>query len=219
MPSGVSRWWNEDRIRWYERAAEHSCFHERLAEAIEAEIIDGTIAEAGCGLGYLSERLYRDGYDIAAYDIDHAVIERAIERSGLSIFRECDCYDIKEPYDYMIALFFGRITEGSNFDMLMKGVRKSLIYIIGGHSARHTSNESVDAFLLGRSCSYRSSCIELDFSQPFIDKTDAERFLSSYYSGKEREDKEKRIKPYGQYGYDYILENQKKLTIYRIEKE
>ncbi len=219
MSSGVSRWWNEDRMRWYERASELSCFHDHLAEMIENDIKDGITAEAGCGLGYLSEKLYRSGCNITAYDIDSTVLERARERSGLNIFRECDCYDIKDPCDYLIALFFGRITEGNNLEKLMRCVRRRLIYIIGGHSARHGTDDNVKDFLESRNINYSRSSIDLDFSQPLIDKADADRFLSEYYSGKEKEEKKKRIRPYGKYGYDYILDNPKKMTIYRIEKE
>ena len=74
------RWWNERKIDWYERASLFSDFHTLLSREIEPLINkDETILEFGSGLGYVSEILAKDGYNISSYDIDEMVIERAKE--------------------------------------------------------------------------------------------------------------------------------------------
>ncbi len=221
MSSEVRRWWSDDRIQWYERAAEHTDFHARLAAELSRIIPEGcSIAEYGCGLGYLAYELYKLGYDITAYDTDSEVLRKAEERTGLSIYEECDCYDISTSSDYAIAMFFGRITEEGNIERLMKPLKQGLIYITGGGSARHTAPSLVSGFLNDRKIPFSVRELELEFSQPLKDADDATAFLRTYYRNEELlKDKASNLKPYGRDGFEYILENRKELTIYTIRKE
>ena len=88
------KWWNDRKIEWYERASLFSDFHYLLSKEIEPLIDkDETILEFGAGLGYVSEILSKDGYNVSSYDIDEKVVERARKRSGLEI---CHTSDYRE---------------------------------------------------------------------------------------------------------------------------
>ena len=221
MSSEIKRWWNEDKIQWYERAAEHTDFHSRLAKELSSIIpAKSSIAEYGCGLGYLAYELYKLGYNVNAYDIDADAIKIAKERTNTDIYTESDCYELSSSSDYAIAMFFGRITEPGNIERLMKPVRHGLIYITRGGSARHTDPSLVSEFLNGRKLSFNIRELELEFSQPLENSEDASAFLKTYYRDEElRKDKMSHLKPYGKHGFEYIMENRKKLTIYTIRKE
>ena len=64
-------WWDDERIRWYDKAAVQTEFHSLLAKEIEKHISkEERILELGAGLGYVSEILMNDGYDLTASDND-----------------------------------------------------------------------------------------------------------------------------------------------------
>lgn len=221
MSSEIRRWWNDARIQWYVRAAEYTDFHLKLAKEL-CKIIpaESSVAEYGCGLGYLAYELYKLGYNITAYDIDADAIKKAKERTDLSIYAERDCYELNSSFDYAIAMFFGRITEPGNIERLMRPVRHGLIYITGGGSARHTAPSLVSEFLNGRKLSFSVRELDLEFSQPLKSSEEASAFLKTYYRNDELlKNKASNLKPYGRDGFEYILENRKKLTIYTIGKE
>ena len=54
-------WWDDEKIKWYERASVSTDFHQKLASELEKHISkDERITELGCGLGYVSEILMQE---------------------------------------------------------------------------------------------------------------------------------------------------------------
>ena len=220
MSLEVKPWWNENRIKWYERASKCSDFHKKLTKAIESMISkDDTILELGCGLGYCTELLYKDGFCISAYDIDASVIEEARMRSGLDIFRQGDSYKLDDNANTLLLVFFGKITKGNNFDIFSKLAKKTIIYVTGGGSLRHTSEKEVEEFLRGRRLRYEKQVQTIAFHQPLEDEIEVEEYLCSYYEGQTLEEKREKIKRLKSARYKYILENNKKIAIFKIDVE
>ena len=182
-------WWDEERIGWYDRAAEGTLFHRSLAGCLEKYISkDERILELGCGLGYVSELMHRDGYSIMATDNDPLAIENAVKRSALKIFSILDADGPIPETDTLLMIFFGRITEGNNLQRYLASAGK-IIYVISEHRGqsnelrkRPGEPESTIRFLESRgNVSYRHIPFEADFSQPLEDENDARRYIERMY--------------------------------------
>lgn len=219
MCSQVSKWWNDDRIMWYKRAAENSSFHKSISSYISRYITsDESIAELGCGLGYFTNEMDMRGYQINGYDIDNDAISFARNNFKKNIYTLKDCFSSDISADIAICIFFGKITHNDNFEKLSNIARKKLIYITGGGSERHIPTCEIDTFLKDRNTEFEKEETTIPFHQPFIDLDEAEQFLSTYYKGTSLEGKRRMIHPTEDERYRYILENNKKLTIYIIQK-
>ena len=219
MCSKVMPWWNEEKILWYKRAAECSSFHKILASCISKHIdISDSIAELGCGLGYFSDEIDSRGYHINGYDIDSNAIFFARKNFKKDIFDVKDCFSQDISADVAICIFFGKITRDDNYTKLSRIANKKLIYVTGGGSERHIPTVEIDEFLSSNNIKSRKEEITIPFHQPFIDKDESERFLKTYYKGNILEEKRNMVLPCDDERYKYILQNNKKLTIYIIEK-
>lgn len=209
-------WWSNDRIAWYERAARFSTFHKKIANVLYPMLKGKHVAEFGSGLGFLSEELCKLGLDINAYDIDKNAVDRAIERTGLSIYHVADCYDINEEFDVALAFFFGKITENDNLSRMTRNVKEKLIYVTNASSNRHTTPEFIAKFLDGKRIQYTISNLVMDFPQPIKDIDELNAFLSSYYDDKTIKEKKKTTIKVDNDEYPYLVENKKNLTIFEI---
>lgn len=220
MSSNIKLWWNNEKISWYIRAANRSDFHKSIICAISEFIPKSeSIADLGCGLGYLTNEFATEGYSIYGYDIDERAINKATEIHKRDIFKKCDCYTLDNVADNSIALFFGKLTEDKNYEILLRTSRKRLIYITGGGSKRRTSDDEIKRFLDSKGAVYRKKEITLSFDQPLIDKREADKFLVAYYTGTVLEYKKMMIEPYSDNEFHLILRNKKEITIYEINKE
>lgn len=218
MHSEVRAWWNERRIMWYKRAAEHCSFHSELASILSKSIEKNlSIAELGCGLGYFSNEMAKLGYDIKGFDIDPEAIDFAKDSFGSSLFEKRDCLTSSIKRDVAICIFFGKITRDDNFEKLSSVARDKLIYVTGGGSERHISTSEIDSFLESKGITPNKTEVTIPFPQPLLDEKECEEFLSTYYSGEIRDLKRKSIRKTDDERYKYILENNKKLTIYSIQ--
>ena len=166
-------WWDDERITWYERAAEASSFHKNIAEEIKAMIRkEDRIEEEGCGLGHIAQILAADGYDIKACDADRKAIERARKRSSLDIFSVRDFRDPLPYADVLLMIYFGRIAENDSLDRLLEAA-PAVIYILSHHRGQDTdmrakkSNvEETITYLDSKGASYETKTVTYDFSQP-----------------------------------------------------
>lgn len=216
-------WWDEERIRWYEKAAACSSFHRTLATEIEKHIAkDERILELGCGLGYAAEYLHNDGFCIKAADKDEVAIAEAKKRSHLSIFSTLDADAFIPCSDVLLMLFFGRIRENGNLDRFLGNTRK-IIYIISEHRGqsdelRKSSGEpeATISFLKSRK-DISFSCVRtaIDFPQPLDNEKDAERYIERMYGPERKTEYMKHLK-HAENGL--ILPNHKHISIFIIGK-
>ena len=216
-------WWDDERITWYERAAEASSFHKNIAEEIKAMIRkEDRIEEEGCGLGHIAQILAADGYDIKACDADRKAIERARKRSSLDIFSVRDFRDPLPYADVLLMIYFGRIAENDSLDRLLEAA-PAVIYILSHHRGQDTdmrakkSNvEETITYLDSKGASYETKTVTYDFSQPLISIEEAERYIARMY-GKENI---RAFLPFLEEGndYPYMLRNMKTSTIFTIRR-
>ena len=69
--------WTDQSMDWYEQAALHCDFHRQLARLIQP-CLSGcdTIADLGCGLGYLSMELAQNCQQMICLDVSEPALER-----------------------------------------------------------------------------------------------------------------------------------------------
>ena len=217
-------WWDEERIRWYRKAAEGSGFHRDLATAIEKHLDkNDRILELGCGLGYVSQILAEDGYRITATDNDNAALAEAEKRSGFEIFSYLDATGIIPESDVLLLLFFGRLTENGNFERYMRNTQR-IIYVISEHrgqsdNLRKRANEPEETlkWLEGqRGIRVKHYPFSSPFPQPLSSREDAKRYISRMYGN----DKIEKYMAYLKKTKEgFLLPNMKHSTIFTIDKE
>ena len=217
-------WWDEERIRWYDAAASYSSFHRALADDIERLIGNGgKILELGCGLGYVSELLYADGYDIRATDIDKEAIRSASGRTGLPIYSVLDAEGDLPLSDILLMVYFGRIAEKDSIGRLLESTGR-IIYILSHHRGQDTDRrirrsnvEATEEYLGNKGIAYSRIDVIHDFPQPLADEDDALRFISRMY-GEENADGYMAMLKAGR-GYAYELANRKISSIFDIRRQ
>lgn len=221
------RWWNERKIEWYERASLFSDFHTLLSREIEPLINkDETILEFGSGLGYVSEILAKDGYNISSYDIDERVIERAKERSGLDIYHTADYRDLDIRGDVVLTIFFGRLWSDDNLSSLLSRAKKRLISIHSLHTGQNDTIKSRKtpgleeslSFLKDKGLEAKGKEITIPFPQPLSSLEEAKLFIKESYPGKDVSLYLPYVKKTGDKTYPYILSNKKRMVILAIDK-
>ena len=221
------RWWNERKIEWYERASLFSDFHTLLSREIEPLINkDETILEFGSGLGYVSEILAKDGYNISSYDIDERVIERAKERSGLDIYHTADYRDLDIWGDVVLTIFFGRLWSDDNLSSLLSRAKKRLISIHSLHTGQNDTIKSKKtpgleeslSFLKDKGLEAKGKEITIPFPQPLSSLEEAKLFIKESYPGKDVSLYLPYVKKTGDKTYPYILSNKKRMVILAIDK-
>ena len=221
------RWWNERKIEWYERASLFSDFHTLLSREIEPLINkDETILEFGSGLGYVSEILAKDGYNISSYDIDERVIERAKERSGLDIYHTADYRDLDIWGDVVLTIFFGRLWSDDNLSSLLSRAKKRLISIHSLHTGQNDTIKSRKtpgleeslSFLKDKGLEAKGKEITIPFPQPLSSLEEATLFIKESYPGDDVSLYLPYVKKTGDKTYPYMLLNQKRMVILAIDK-
>lgn len=216
-------WWDDERIRWYERASSYSHFHSFLAEDIEKLLRKGQrIIEEGCGLGYIAEILANDGYDIKAMDIDSKAIRRAAERSRLDIFSVSDFNDPIPASDVLLMVYFGRIAETDCVERLLEAAPE-IIYVLSHHKGQDTDRrekkgniEVTMDYLERKGIHYERQIVTYDFSQPLLSMDDARDYIARMYGAQN-------IESYIPFleagtGYPYVLRNMKTSSIFMIRR-
>ena len=217
-------WWDDERITWYERAAEASSFHKNIAEEIKAMIRkEDRIEEEGCGLGHIAQILAADGYDIKACDADRKAIERARKRSSLDIFSVRDFRDPLPYADVLLMIYFGRIAENDSLDRLLEAA-PAVIYILSHHRGQDTDRrirrsnvETTEEYLRNKGVHYSRTDVIHDFPQPLVDAGDARRFIARMYGEENVEEYMPMLKAGRGYGYE--LENRKISSIFDIRRQ
>lgn len=208
-------WWNEEKIRFYSRAAKEGNFHSFLASIIKRHVKEKeTIAELGCGLGFLAHEL-----GAVAYDND--VMATAYVKAHFPELEvvTADCFSLEPVADVCVACFFGRITEEDNFQRMIRTCRKRLVYIVSEHCDADVCNwdagKKVEAFLRGRNIGYTMERHSLPFDQRFASDEEKDEFIRVNYTDRGREFR-RRIE-YTENGP--VMRNDKAFSLFVIERE
>lgn len=227
MPSFINKkWWNEEKIKWYERASLTSSFHSFIAQELSKRIdIDESIAELGCGLGHTAEILFKEGYNIKAYDIDKRAIKRAKKRSNLDIFEVKDCLSLDFESETVFSIFF------LHYDSLLAkkiidSKQNHFLFILKNESSiteKKKERKGLEEFLLKiKESNFEIKINELpeySFDQSFINLKEAKKFVSSYYKKNERKKAlSKVIKNEINISFPFLLKNTKKTKIIELKR-
>ena len=182
-------WWSDERIRLYEKAASASTFHKDLTKLIMAHLDkEDAIVELGCGLGYITHELSSNGFEVTGIDTDEKAIAFAKSRFPSSSFLLADAYTTPIVRDVALAVFFGRIREEDNLDVLLSSCTKKLIYIQNEHAGagetRFSRSLETVNYLRERCVKYTFSLERLSFNQPLSSKEEAESFIRENYKNR-----------------------------------
>lgn len=105
--------WNEQSVRWFRSASEHTRYNQKLAQLLLKYIpVGGSLCDIGCGAGLIDMELSPFFEEITCADISeaaiHAMEQIARERNIQNIKALCaDAAGLKDRWDTVIALFFG----------------------------------------------------------------------------------------------------------------
>ena len=215
----MNGFWTSERIGYYDRAAKDTSFHRFLASEIEQHISRGDrIIELGAGLGYVTEILWRSGYDIKGYDNCQAAVESANRRAGTDLVAYADADDIREGADVLLMLFFGNMS-------CVEGVRrytalaKKTIYVISAHSGyrwsdRKDRSAEVGLALEKAGATYGKKVLFHEFNQPLESMDDAARFFKTSYNSTKIPFLERSTDE----DHPLLFRNRKKMYMYLIER-
>lgn len=213
-------WWTEKHIAFYERAQEESPFTSQLADLIEP-CLTGSVAELGCGLGFMTDELRRRGHVVTGYDTDPLALAYARSHFPLSSFSGEDCYSLKDVADTSLAVFFGRPTVDDNLTRLMDTCTQRLVYIANEHADAaqcgwHVS-ASTEAFLKDKGCRFTAKRCSLSFDQPLLDEEELAEWTQENYTRRGRT-MTRPVRRQDQL-WPIVVECGKAFTIFIIEKE
>ena len=192
-------YWDDARIRFYRDAAEQSSYHQTLAERIKDALPqDGSVLDAGCGLGYLSTAMLPLCRSVTAVDCDPNVIAALAERTKGTRNLTVRCADVRwidEPFDTVVCCYFGSIEEslrifertGANKLILIKR-RASKRRFSDGQAHERTADNAAKT-LCATGFFFRTLDVSIPFDQPLRSLDDAARFFACYRSDRTQPDR------------------------------
>ena len=221
MHSRVS-WWSDESIAWFERASAASDYHRRLVSVLEKHLEKSdSIIELGCGLGHEAQLLHDDGFDVDAFDKDPRVIEQAVRRSGLDIFRCADATDVRVKADVLMCINYGHMETEDDFRRLRSFARKKMIHVISRHSGhgqdtRPDRTLQIEMILKDAGVPFESEEVQLDFNQPLVSMEEAREFVRWTYLGRNGDEYMKFVSETDDGTYPYLFINRKNLVLFDI---
>ena len=188
--------WTKDMIDFMQDAARYGSYQEELAEWLCAEIPDAKyVCDAGCGLGFLSERLSRRFPRVTAADISGEALERlrswAAEEnvSNLEIRKEdLMRFTPDTPYDAMVFCLFGRMREilriakrcGAGTVVAVKKAYTHHRFSVSSVPLKDETAEQAAALLRAHGVPFQLETREFDMGQPLRSLSAAMRFFGAY---------------------------------------
>ena len=211
-------WWSDNKIMFYERAANNSSFHDELTSLICKHLdISQSIIELGCGLGYITSKLYDKGFNIKGIDNDEKAITFAKKKFVNKPFILGDAFSITALPDVILCVFFGRIKEDDNLNTLLSLCKKKIIYIKNEHAGSLKTNfertKETALFLKSKGVNFSYSSHRLSFDQPLKDEKEVSLFLAENYKKREANIKIEKT------NNGFIAKNNKAFSIFEIKKE
>ena len=219
-------WWTPQKIDWYVRASKCSDFHERLACEIAGIVPhEKSVLEVGCGLGYITDRLAKMGYDVCGIDNDEKAIKRARElHEGLprqsgskGLFALEDYRTSLRKADVVLAVFCGRIDE-EGLGAFERLATERIIYIVSQHKSNNLKRDrtaEICTYLEKSGHHFTFKELSLRFDQPFTSQEEAAIFLE-LQQGNVNLPVKRSKGPYKDQ-YPYVFENEKKMSIFVID--
>lgn len=227
--------WNDEMIRYMNRAGRHTLYYKTLAKWIARGLKKtARICDAGCGLGYLSLALAPYVKQVDAVDTCQAVLQvlgahmKTMQQSNITPIN-ADIHELphKNPcYDAMIFCYFGQIEEIMS---LARQYCKGSVYIVKGRSSRHlfsrggeqTHRETAEMaaqWMDRHGLQYEQFPLDLELGQPFLNREDAENFARLYGKPGHTDfswlEKRLGIDPYGKYKWYMPIE--KPVTLFHL---
>ena len=221
MHPGMS-WWTERSIGWFTRASAACDYHRQLVTAIEKHLRpDDRIVELGCGLGYETQILHDDGYDISAYDKAPEAIREAEKRTGLDIFHCSDADDVKDKADVLLCINFGHLETEDDFRRLSAHSSGRVIYVISRHNGhgqdtRPDRTEQVRSILDRCGVPFVEEELNLEFNQPLVSLEEAREFIGWTYLGKNLDGYLEFVVETADCKYPFLFLNRKSLVLFSI---
>lgn len=185
--------WTADMIRFMADAADRNGSAAALSGVLAEELPDGTVCDAGCGVGGLSMALAERFRQVVAADLSEEALAslRARNRRDNLTIRRCDVLSDQPetPYDAMVFCFFGSVDE------ILSTARRQCrgtVAIIRKIGTTHTfsltprqrkAGRGFDALctrLQSMGIPFRTRKLTVDMGQPFRSLEDAVLFFHIY---------------------------------------
>ena len=191
--------WTPESRRWYAEAAEQSGYYGELAGAM-APWLDPSwsVADMGCGLGFLSLAVSPFVRAVTAFDTDAGVLAGLAARAAKAGVRSVHPVQsdvladgLRGHYDAAICCFFGRPGRDAGTFLRLAGRvlavvrRRSSPSIVPGTDHRGGEDDvSVREALALRGIPFCARDMDIEFGQPFAGRSDAMAFLAHYDRGR-----------------------------------
>ena len=188
--------WSEQSRAWYIDAARYSSYHREQA-ALCASFLHGlsTVAEFGCGPGFLAMELAMLGFATTGFDIDAGCVAFARRESAQRhlaniVFEERDALalDAGASWDCVVCCHFGDLA--TDLDTLLSHTRNILLAfvrrpeeepLVPGREKRSKQDASmVEASLRKRGAGFVRTDCDFEFGQPFASSGEARNFVRHY---------------------------------------
>ena len=188
--------WSEQSRAWYIDAARYSSYHREQA-ALCASFLQGhfSIAEFGCGPGFLAMELAALGFATEGLDVDAGCVafaNRECAQRGLTniVFEECDALSLEASasWDCVVCCHFGDLA--TDLDTLLSHTRNILLAfvrrpeeepLVPGREKRSKQDSSmVEASLRKRGAGFVRTDCDFEFGQPFASSGEARNFVRHY---------------------------------------
>ena len=188
--------WSEQSRAWYIDAARYSSYHREQA-AVCASFLHGlsTVAEFGCGPGFLAMELAMLGFATTGFDIDAGCVAFARRESAQRhlaniVFEERDALalDAGASWDCVVCCHFGDLA--TDLDTLLSHTRNILLAfvrrpeeepLVPGRERRCKQDaSSVAESLRQRGAGFVRTDCDFEFGQPFASSGEARNFVRHY---------------------------------------
>lgn len=188
--------WSEQSRAWYVHAAQYASYHREQATLCASFLEKGaTVAEFGCGPGFLALELATLGFATTALDVDGGCVAFAREearRRHLAniVFEERDALvlDARFSWDCVLCCHFGDLS--TDLEALLAHARRVLLVfvrrpeeepLVPGRSRRCRQDASlVEEILRQHERDYVRRDCDFEFGQPFTNLAEARDFVRHY---------------------------------------
>lgn len=191
--------WTELSRAWSLKAARASTYHEEQARACLPLLEDvQTVADLGCGLGFLAMELAKLGKTVMGVDTDETCLFMAVqeaERRGIANvdYLLADAFALcgELSWDAVVTCHFGDMVQDfEKFYLLANKVVLAFVEraddtpLIPGLERRRKRNaEDVASGLEAMDCNFARVDCDFEFGQPFDDMEEARAFVTHYSKG------------------------------------
>ena len=188
--------WSEQSRTWYIDAAKASSYHREQA-ALCASYLQGhfSVAEFGCGPGFLAMELAKLGFATRGLDVDAGCIAFARRESAQQeltnvVFEERDALtlDTNASWDCVVCCHFADLS--TDLDTLLAHARRTLLAfvrrpeeepLVPGREKRSKQDASmVEESLRRHRVNFVRTDCDFEFGQPFANSSEARDFVRHY---------------------------------------